>query len=68
MMTRYGFDLNVAVTFVTEIRNLPIKQFKPRDSLSVGKDWEIWLEEIERELRYFRIDPPTGKKDALLIF
>ena len=37
MMTRYGFDLNVAVTFVTEVRNLPIKQFKPRDSLSVGK-------------------------------
>ena len=67
-MTRYGFDSNESVTYVTETRNLPIKQFKPQDSLSVGRDWQIWLEEIEREFRYFRIDTPTDKKDALLIF
>ena len=59
-MTGYGFDSNESVTFVTETRNLPIKQFKPRDLLSVGIDWEI-----EKEFRYFRIDNATGKKDAI---
>ena len=64
-MTGCGFDSNESVTFVTETRNLPIKQFKPRDLISVGRDWEIWLEEIEREIWYFRIDNATGKKDAI---
>ena len=67
-MTQYGFDLNESVTFVSETRNLPIKQFKPRDSLSEDRDWEIWLEEIESEFQYFRIDTPADKEDALLIF
>ena len=67
-MTQYGFNLNESVTFVTEIRNLPIKQFKPNNSPSVGREWEIWLEEIEREFQYFKIDTPTDKKDAMLLF
>ena len=65
-MTRYGFDLNE--TFVPETRHLPIEQFKLRDPHKVDKDWKIWLEEIEREFRYFRTDTPTDKKDALIIF
>ena len=36
--------------------------------LSVGKAWREWLEEIEREFRYYRINTPNDKKDALLIF
>ena len=65
-MTRYGFDLNKSATYVT--RHLPMKQFKPVDSLSVGRDWEIWLEEIKSEFRYIRIDTLSDKEDALLIF
>ena len=65
-MTRYGFDINE--TFVPETRHLPIEQFKLRDSHNADKDWKLWLEEIEREFRYFRIDTPNDKKDALIIF
>ena len=49
-------------------RYLPIEQFKLRDSHNADKDWKLWLEEIEREFRYFRINTPTDKKDALIIF
>ena len=34
----------------------------------MDKDWKLWLEEIVREIRYFWIDTPTDKKDALIIF
>jgi hypothetical protein len=33
-----------------------------------GKQWEEWIEEIEREFRYFRITELIDKKDALLIY
>ena len=70
-MTRYGLDFDqneAAATVVTERRNLLIQPFKPTDRLSVGKAWREWLEEIEREFRYYRINTPNDKKDALLIF
>ena len=70
-MTRYGLDFDqneVAATVVTERRKLLIQPFKPTDRLSVGKAWREWLEEIEREFRYYRINTPNDKKDALLIF
>jgi hypothetical protein len=38
------------------------------DLLSTGKQWEEWIEGIEREFRYFRITEPIDKKDALLIY
>ena len=60
----YGFDINE--TFVPETRPLPIEQFKLRDSHNANKDWKLWLEEIEREFRCFRINSPTDKKDALI--
>ena len=34
----------------------------------MDKGWKLWLKEIEREFRYFRIDTPTVRKDALIIF
>ena len=34
-----------------------------RDSHNANKDLKLWL---EREFRYFRINSPTDKKDALL--
>ena len=65
-MTRYGFDMNE--TFVPETRHLPIEQFKLRDAHNADKDWKLLLEKIEREFRYNRINTPTDKKDALIIF
>ena len=63
------FDQNEsAATVVTERRNLLIQPFKPTDRLSVGKAGGEWLEEIEREFRYYRIKAPNDKKDALLLF
>ena len=44
------------------------KQCKLRDLHNADKDWKLWLEEIEREFRYFRINIPPDKKDALIIF
>lgn len=70
-MTRYGIDMgdNETVTVITESRNLRSLPFKPsEDQLSTGKAWEDWLEEIEREFRYFRITSPLDKKDAIIIY
>ena len=60
-MTRYGIDMgdNETVTVITESRNIRTLPFKlSEDQLSTGKSWEDWLEEIEREFRYFRISSP----------
>ena len=60
-MTRYVIDMTEnyreAVTIVTtETRNLRAQPFLPtEDQLSTGKAWEEWLEDIEREFRYFKI-------------
>ena len=57
------------ITVVTETRNLRTLPFvQNEDLLSTGKQWEEWIEEIEREFRYFRITEPIDKKDALLIY
>ena len=59
-----------AVTVVTtETRNLRALPFLPtEDQLSTGKAWEEWLEDIEREFRYFRISNPADRKDAMIIY
>ena len=57
------------VTVVTENRNLRTGQFIPDgDQLSIGKQWEEWLEAIEREFRFFRITDAQDKKDAMIIY
>lgn len=57
------------VTIITESRNLKAQPFVPGDDqLTTGKIWDEWLEEIEREFRFFRITDPVDKKDALLIY
>ena len=57
------------VTIITESRNLKGQPFIPGDDqLTTGKIWDEWLEEIEREFRFFRITDPEDKKDALLIY
>ena len=57
------------ITVVTESRNLRATPFIPDgDQISVGSQWENWLEGIEREFRFFRITDPEDKKDALIIY
>ena len=60
---------NYIVTFISESRNLRALPFRPTEGqLSVGKEWEEWLGAIEREFRYFRINSPADRKDALIIY
>ena len=50
-------------------RHLRQKPFLiPDNPLQTAKAWETWLDEIEREFRYFRISTSEDKVDALLIF
>ena len=49
-------------------RNLQSKPFIPSDDpMTTGKEWEIWLEGIEREFRFFSITKDQDKVDALII-
>lgn len=61
---------STAVTVIaTETRNLRVLPFRPtEDQLTTGKAWEEWLDDIEREFRFFRISNPADRKDAMLIF
>ena len=50
-------------------RNLRINPFTVGDDhIATGEKWEEWLEELEREMRFFRISEPEDKKDAMLIY
>ena len=60
---------NNTVTVITESRNLRALPFRlSEDQLTVEKDWENWLEEIEREFRYFKITSALDKKDVIIIY
>ena len=71
-MTNYVIDMaeSAAVTVIaTETRNLRVLLFQPtKDQLTTGKAWEEWLDDIEREFRYFRIGNPADRKDAMIIY
>lgn len=71
-MSNYVIDMagNESVTVITtETRNLQSLPFRvTEDQLSTGKEWEDWLEAIEREFRFFKISNPIDKKDALIIY
>ena len=59
---------NERITIVTT-RELPILPFKaPENHLARGLAWNKWLEEIERQFRFFGIESPSDMKDALLIY
>ena len=38
------------------------------DHTATGEKWDEWLEELEREMRFFRISNAADKKDAMLIY
>ena len=71
-MTNYVIDMaeSAAVTVIaTETRNLRVLPFQPtEDQLTTGKAWEKWLDDIEREVRYFRIGNQADRKDAMIIY
>ena len=57
------------VHVVAETRNLKSQPFTiPEDANTIGREWEEWVEGIEREFRYFKISDPLDKKDALIIY
>ena len=50
-------------------RNLTIKPFRvDEDHIAMGEKWDEWLDELEREMRFFRISDAEDKKDAMLIY
>ena len=50
-------------------RNLRIKPFTvDEDHIATGEKWDDWLEELEREMRFFCISDAADKKDAMLIY
>ena len=50
-------------------RNLRINLFTvDEDHIATGEKWDDWLEELEREMRFFRISDAADKKDAMLIY
>ena len=57
----------VRVNLVT--RDLRKESFKPtNDRLLTGKAWQEWVENLERQFRFFKIGDISDRKDALLIF
>ena len=62
-------DNKERVTVLRERGNLRTLPFRPTENrLSTGIAWEEWLDEIEREFRYFKIHSPMDRKDALIIY
>ena len=53
--------------FCQSHRILRVEPFIPRDN-PIDTGWEEWIEDIEREMRYFKIVEVQDKIDALLIF
>ena len=54
---------------ITQTRNLRARPFVPEDDqINTGRAWDDWLNEIEREFRYFWITHPFDKKDALVVY
>ena len=52
-----------------ESKHLKVRPFVSTDSgISTGQAWEEWLEEIEREFRYFKIVNAQDRKDAMIIY
>ena len=50
-------------------RNPTIKPFTvDEDHIATGEKWDEWLDELEREMRFFRISDAGDMKDAMLIY
>ena len=50
-------------------RNLTIKPCTVNeDHIATGEKWDEWLDELEREMRFFWIRDAVDMKDAMLIY
>ena len=50
-------------------RDLRIEPFKStNDRLLTGRAWQEWVENLERQFRFFKIRDIIDRKDAFLIF
>ena len=59
---------NDRITIVTS-RKLHILPFIAEENrLSACRAWKELIEELERQFRFFRINLPSDKEDALLIY
>ena len=57
---------NEIVRFKGDLR---VEHFKSlQDRFSTGKAWKEWIENFERQLRFFNVKNVSDRKDALLIF
>ena len=57
------------IRIVSQSRDLNILPFREAEQKrSKGIHWTEWLEDIERQFRYFRIHDPFDQKDALIIY
>ena len=62
-------DPNERVRFNSISRDLRVEHFKSTyDRFLTGKTWQEWIENFERQLRFFNIRDVSDRKDALLIF
>ena len=50
-------------------RQLNVRPFQINENRTeTASNWEKWLQNIERQLRYFGINDPEMKKDGLIIY
>ena len=57
------------IWIVSQSRDLNILPFREAEQKhSRGKHWAEWLEDIQRQFRYFKIHDPLDQKDALIIY
>ena len=63
-----SMDVNKEIK-IMKSRNLRIMPFRaPKNRLSCGIAWKKWLENTEKQFRFFRIESPQDKTDAILIY
>jgi len=66
MSDNEGQDIKVTVNVSRNLRALPF--VSAEDPIATGHMWEEWLESIEREFRFFKIESDQDKKDAIIIY
>ena len=63
-------EANASVNNISVInRQLNVRPFQINESRTeTASNWEKWLQNIERQFRYFGINDPEKKKDGLIIY
>ena len=61
-----GDNKEISIMAGRDLRIMPFKA--PKNRISCGIAWKKWLDNTERQFRFFRIEHPSDKKDALMIY